>query len=217
MSNIAKERADLIAKHQKELAKLDKASDLFDALEAAGLPAPDFYCVHDDHFSVSWNPANDSIRGKWSLAEGVEMIGKLKPFVVPMNPAMNAPFRSISPASVGRGDGNWVSDGIDFDVEIRQNLFGESADYPGPVYHESSLGCWAKVGGVVIRANIKLGMLPMGMSVHYERMGRRFVKPNIPGSRQYSFGGGGKYSADVHYLFQSFECLESALLKKEAA
>lgn len=208
-------KSALLAKHRQELDKLEKEEGVGAAFIAAGLPVPDFICVHDGHASVSWK--GSGYPADIPVADAIAKLRLLEPMVVPMEPAMkDGLFRSLYPVCA-RGKGEYVSDGVEFAVELRQYAFGEQAKSNAPRYIERRLGMWAKVGDKMVHMEIPVCYLSSGLNVYHSGHSRQMVKPGIPGSKMYAFHPGGEVGCDVHYMFASLDDLEAALIGEKVS
>lgn len=213
--DIAKKRADLKAKYEADLVALDNREALEASLAEAGLPAPYSSCHHGN-----WSSA--SIRGDWlggaiALPKVIEMIGKVRDKIVRMEPADINGALSLYPMEAHDKPERYVSRGVQYDVKLRQNLFGEQARNYAPRYHENSVYVWVRLDGRLIELNFSVCGLKGEFLARARHDAKQVIAPSIPGSKLIRFGVGGEVGADLNYLFDSLDDLAAAAFVEKAA
>jgi hypothetical protein len=200
------------AKLAKEEESIAREGKLCEAFLAAGYPEPDFLCLHDLHATVKYK--KEHYGEKHNLVEALSIARAFESRIVPMDPAKDGFSRSIFPACARRNPDKWVSDGVEYAVNLRQHEFGESSGSHYPQYHDDSLSFWARVGEHVVHVQIDVSGVKPEHRARVTWNGRSNSKllPPIPHAKLVSYGGGTPVSLDANYLFASIDDAEQVLL-----
>lgn len=209
--NYAEKRAALQAELADKLAKLDLEEQMNGELAAAGI-TPNFVFAHKGYTHARL--LNDM--KPVTVAEALAMLAPLADRIVPFESATDGLFRSIRPREL-LGAKYDKSDG-EFMFELRQQLYGESAEQRAATYYRASITAWVRLNdGSLAEIVVPVSGLPRDYVVRNRGDSYEVVKPWIPGARQVIFAPGSRNGADVRYLLASQEDVATALVKAVAA
>lgn len=211
MKKYEKRIAEKRQRLENDLRELNREIGVAEAFIKAELPEPDFVCVHDVWSHVGYY-RNDRMYEPWQAKDAVDVLEKLLPFVVRMEPARSSSSLSIYPPAARKNPDQYNSEGWSAEVDLYQSAFGEEAGSPYPSNYQRELRMWVQIGGYLAQVCLRVDIPPkLWSQVRWNGRSNFRDYPNIPGSKLVKYGSGSAVGLESHHLFDNFADLKSAL------